>query len=158
VNPGVGRILTSAAAGEGVVFAGAPGGGFVFPDFLPGLDGIASLCKLLELLAPVGRPLSDLVGELPAARVVHRAIRCPGSRKGTVMRVLTERMRDRRTDTLDGIRIFEDGGWAQVLPDAAEPLVHVYAEGSTPEDSSRLGEEYAALVESIIADGDEAEA
>jgi mannose-1-phosphate guanylyltransferase/phosphomannomutase len=150
--------LTSAAAGEGVVFAGAPGGGFVFPDFLPGLDGIASLCKLLELLAPVGRPLSDLVGELPAARVVHRAIRCPGSRKGTVMRVLTERMRDRRTDTLDGIRIFEDGGWAQVLPDAAEPLVHVYAEGSTPEDSSRLGEEYAALVESIIADGDEAEA
>jgi mannose-1-phosphate guanylyltransferase/phosphomannomutase len=46
--------LTQAAAGEDVLFAGALGGGYVFPEFLPGYDAVASLVKLLELLAPVG--------------------------------------------------------------------------------------------------------
>ena len=70
------------------------------------------------------------------------------------MRLLSERMKGRETDTLDGIRVFEGDGWAQVLPDAAEPLVHVYAEGATPEESARLGTEYATLVESIVAGAD----
>ena len=46
--------LTKAAAEDGVIFAGAVGGGYVFPEFLPAYDAMASLCKLLELLAPVG--------------------------------------------------------------------------------------------------------
>ena len=37
-----------------MVFAGAVGGGYVFPEFLPAYDAVASLCKLLELLAPLG--------------------------------------------------------------------------------------------------------
>jgi mannose-1-phosphate guanylyltransferase / phosphomannomutase len=144
--------LTAAAAEEGVLFAGSAAGGFVFPDFLPAYDGVASLCKLLELLAPVRRPLSELVDELPQSTVVHRQVRCPFSRKGAVMRILTERFRDRDVDLLDGIKVFEDGGWAQVLPDPAEPLVHVYAEGPTQEEAQALEERYTALVQGIIAD------
>ena len=45
--------LMRAAAAEGVVFAGAVGGGYAFSDFLPAYDAVASLVKLLELLAPV---------------------------------------------------------------------------------------------------------
>ena len=35
------------------------------PSSCPGYDAVASLAKLLELLAPVERPLSELVAELP---------------------------------------------------------------------------------------------
>ncbi len=147
--------LTAAAASDGVLFAGSAAGGFVFPDFVPAYDGVASLCKLLELLAPVRRPLSELVDELPQSTVVHRQVRCPFARKGAVMRVLTEQMRDREVDLLDGIKIFEDGGWAQVLPDPAEPLVHVYAEAPTQDEAHELEARYTALVQAIIADGDE---
>jgi mannose-1-phosphate guanylyltransferase/phosphomannomutase len=146
--------LTRAAARDGVVFAGSGSGGFVFPDFLPAYDGMASLCKLLELLAPVDAPLSSLVDELPVPAVRHRAIRCPLARKGTVMRVLAEGLRGQDVDTLDGIKVFVDGGWAEVLPDPAEPLVHVYAEGPTEDDAKRLEAEYVALVEAAIADVD----
>ncbi|MDQ3669044.1 MAG: mannose-1-phosphate guanyltransferase, partial [Actinomycetota bacterium] len=147
--------LTRVAAREDVVFAGSVGGGFVFPEFVPAYDGVASLCKLLELLAPVRRPLSALVAELPRSTVVHRELRCPWARKGVVMRVLTERMKGKEIDLLDGIKVFEDGGWAQVLPDATEPLVHVFAEGPTDEHAARLEEKYTALVAEIIAaDGD----
>jgi hypothetical protein len=39
-----------------------------------------------------------------------------------------------------------------VLPDPAEPVVHVYAEGRTDEQAARLEEEFVALVESVVAD------
>jgi mannose-1-phosphate guanylyltransferase / phosphomannomutase len=145
--------LTRAAARDGVVFAGSASGGFVFPEFLPGYDGVTSLCKLLELLAPLDRPLSELVAELPRPAVVHREVRCPWARKGTVMRVLSERMKGRDVETLDGIRIRDERGWAQVLPDPAEPVVHVFAEGRTEDEARRLEAEVAQLVEAII-DGD----
>jgi mannose-1-phosphate guanylyltransferase / phosphomannomutase len=142
--------LTKAAAEPGVIFAGAVGGGYVFPEFVPAYDAVASLCNLLELLAPVGRPLSELVAELPAPTLVHRQVSCPWGLKGTVMRVLTERLRDRDLDLLDGIKVFDERGWAQILPDPDEPIVHIYAEGQTEEDSKALEAEYRQLVEEIM--------
>ncbi|MFL5918200.1 MAG: sugar phosphate nucleotidyltransferase [Gaiellaceae bacterium] len=142
--------LTKAAAEDGVIFAGAVGGGYVFPEFLPAYDAIASLCKLLELLAPVRRPLSELVAELPQPTLVHRQLPCPWALKGVVMRLLTERLRDRKLDLLDGIKVFDKRGWAQVLPDPDEPLVHIYAEGRTEEDSAALEREYREMVEQIM--------
>jgi phosphomannomutase len=46
--------------------------------------------------------------------------------------------------------VFEKRGWAQVLPDPDAPLVHVYAEGKTPEDAASLEEEFLALVEEVV--------
>ncbi len=143
--------LTKAAAEDGVIFAGAVGGGYVFPEFLPAYDAVASLCKLLELLAPIERPLSELVADLPAPTLVHRQIHCPFSLKGTVMRLLTERLKDREVDLTDGIKVFDGRGWAQVLPDPDEPVVHIYAEGETSDDSEALGDEFRGLVEEIMA-------
>jgi mannose-1-phosphate guanylyltransferase / phosphomannomutase len=142
--------LTKAAAEDGVIFAGAVGGGYVFPEFMPAYDAIASLCKLLELLAPVRKPMSELVAELPASTLVHRQLPCPWGLKGVVMRVLTERLRDRELDLMDGIKVFDDRGWAQILPDPDEPLMHIYAEGRTEEDSTALEEEYRDMVEEIM--------
>ena len=150
--------LTKAAAGDGVIFAGAVGGGYVFPEFLPAYDAIASLCKLLELLAPIDRPLSELVSELPLSHVVHRQVPCPWAQKGLVMRVLTERLKDRKVDLQDGIKVFDERGWAQVLPDPDEPLVHVYAEGDTDEASTELEQELRKLVEDVLRQGEEANA
>ena len=142
--------LTSAAAAEGVVFAGAVGGGYVFPEFLPAYDAVASLAKLLELLAPARRPLSELVAELPAPTLIHRRLACPWAKKGLVMRVLNERLAGRDLDLTDGIKLLDERGWSQVLPDPDEPLVHIYAEGETPEASEELEREVRALVEEVM--------
>ena len=125
-------------------------GGYVFPQFLPTYDAVAALCKLLELLAPVERPLSELVAELPTPTLIHREVRCPWAMKGLVMRVLTERLKGRELDLLDGIKVYDERGWAQVLPDPDEPLVHIYAEGRTDELSEALEAELEGLVEEVM--------
>ncbi|MGH3104792.1 MAG: sugar phosphate nucleotidyltransferase [Gaiellaceae bacterium] len=142
--------LTRAAAEDGVVFAGAVGGGYVFPEFLPAYDAVSSLCHLLELLAPVDRPLSQLVSELPHSTLIHRQLACPWALKGLVMRVLNERFAGRDVDLLDGIKVYEERGWIQVLPDPDEPLVHLYAEGESEEASAELEAELRALVEEVM--------
>ncbi len=143
--------LTRVAASNGVVFAGALSGGYVFPEFLPAYDAVASLCKLLELLAPVERPLSELVAELPRPTLVHRRLRCPWAAKGLVMRVLNERYQGRDVDLTDGIKVYDERGWVQVLPDPDEPLLHLYAEGETEETSEELESEIRGVVEQILA-------
>jgi mannose-1-phosphate guanylyltransferase/phosphomannomutase len=143
--------LTEAAASDGVIFAGAPGGGFVFPGFLPAYDSIASLCKLLELLATVDeQPVSRLIAQLPRPTLIHRQVQCPWALKGTVMRVLNERYADGNVDVTDGIKIFDDRGWVQVLPDADEPVIHLYAEGETTASSEDLESELRTLVTDVI--------
>ena len=142
--------LTRTASQEGVVFAGAVGGGYVFPEFLPAYDAMASLCKLLELLAPLEQPLSELVADLPPSTVVHRQLACPWALKGLVMRVLTERLKDRELDLTDGIKVLDGRGWAQLLPDPDEPLLHIYAEAETRDESGELEAELRQLVEEIM--------
>ena len=70
--------LTKAAAEDGVIFAGAVGGGYVFPEFLPAYDAVSSLCNLLELLAPVEEPLSSSSPGCPRARSSTARCRAPG--------------------------------------------------------------------------------
>jgi mannose-1-phosphate guanylyltransferase/phosphomannomutase len=142
--------LTRAAAEDEIVFAGSLEGGYLFPQFLPAYDAVAALCKLLELLAPIDRPLSQLVAELPRPTLVRREVRCPWAMKGLVMRVLTERLKGRDLDLLDGIKVYDERGWAQVLPDPDEPVLHIYAEGRTSDESDELESELENLVEEAM--------
>ena len=96
------------------------------------------------------RPLSELVAELPVPTLIHRRLACPWSRKGLVMRVLNERLAGRDLDLTDGIKVLDERGWSQVLPDPDEPLVHIYAEGETTEASEELERELRELVEEVM--------
>jgi mannose-1-phosphate guanylyltransferase/phosphomannomutase len=146
--------LTEAATAADVAFAGAIGGGYIFPEFLPAFDALMSLGKLLELLATSTVPLSEQVAGIPSSTLVHKTVGCPWSLKGTVMRTVTEELqRDDGHDLslLDGIKVFYKGGWAQILPDADEALFHVYAEGVDSDASEQMAEGFVARVRAVIA-------
>jgi mannose-1-phosphate guanylyltransferase/phosphomannomutase len=65
------------------------------------------------------------------------------------MRVLNERLAGQDLDLTDGIKVYDERGWMQVLPDPDEPLLHLYAEGHSREASEELAGELRALVEEI---------
>jgi mannose-1-phosphate guanylyltransferase/phosphomannomutase len=145
--------LMEAATAPDVVFAGAIGGGYIFPEFLPAFDAIMSLGKLLELLAPSETALSGQVAQIPSSTLVHKTVGCPWSLKGTVMRTVTEELQ--RSDghdlsLLDGIKVNYGIGWAQILPDADEALFHVYAEGADAAASEELAEGFVSDVRKVI--------
>jgi mannose-1-phosphate guanylyltransferase/phosphomannomutase len=145
------HALLSAATEDGVLFAGASGGGYAFPEFLPAYDALVSTGKVLEILARSGKPLSKLTAGLPRSTLIHTEVPCPWAMKGTAMRLLIEAAKDMETDHTDGIKVIEPRGWVQMIPDPDEPVFHIYAEGTTRQDSVRLEAKYRGMLEQIVS-------
>jgi mannose-1-phosphate guanylyltransferase/phosphomannomutase len=142
--------LMEVASSDRVDFAGSLEAGFIWPQFLPAYDATATLVELLDLLAVTGRTISDVVRSLPPVHVAHETVPTPWERKGLVMREMLERAKGRDTVLVDGVKILHDDGWALVLPDPEEPVVHVWAESVTQRDAERLAAEYARRISEIV--------
>jgi len=140
--------LTTAAAGDDVIFAADGRGGFVVPAFGRTVDGIAAFVMLLGLVARTRLTLSQIDARIPQAHLLRRSIPTPWAAKGSVMRTVVEAAGDRRVDTTDGVRITDpDRGWVLVLPDPADAVTHLWAEGTDADSAQLLLDEWAVVVE-----------
>lgn len=150
--------LTEAATQPDVIFAGAVDGDYIFPKFLPAQDALMSMGKILELLAISEKPLSELVADIPETTLLHETKSCPWSLKGVAMREISESVMDEENvERLDGIKVFYDNGWVQILPSPDEPMFEIFAEGDTIEDSRELLEYFSAKLDEIIASHEQEE-
>ena len=143
--------LMEVAGSGGIDFAATGGGGYLWPDFLPAADAVATMAKILDLLASTGRTLSSVVAGLPSVHVAHETVSTPWERKGTVMRTTLEQAQDKELVLVDGIKVLHADGWALVLPDPEEPLTHVWAEGGSEGGARALAQEYVGRIRAALA-------
>jgi mannose-1-phosphate guanylyltransferase/phosphomannomutase len=145
--------LMEVAGGGGVDFGATGGGGYLWPHFLPAADAVATMARVLHLLAATGRRLSAVVAGLPSVHVAHETVSTPWERKGTVMRTTMEQAQDKELVLVDGIKVLHADGWALVLPDPEEPLTHVWAEGGSEGGARALAQEYVGRIRAaVVAD------
>lgn len=145
-------MTLSSLPAENVALAGDLNGGFIFPDFHPAFDALFAFGKTLEMLAWLQRPLSEFAAALPPMFLAEQRVRCPWDAKGRVMRRLTEDTQNApgRAELIDGIKVKDsEHEWVLVLPDAAEPIFHVYAEGRSKEDAQARAQTYADKIAAI---------
>ncbi len=143
------QLMEVASSGR-VDFAVSPDGGFIWPDFLPAYDAMATLARLLDLLAHTDRSLSSIVRSLPPVHLAHETVPTPWERKGAVMRELVERPVEYELVLVDGVKVLRPEGWALVLPDPEDPVTHVWAEAGNDQEARRLAQEYARLIRQIV--------
>jgi len=142
------EALTTAAAADDVIFAADGRGGFVVPSFARTVDGIAAFVMLLGLVARTRLTLSQIDARIPQAHLLRRSIPTPWAAKGSVMRTVVEAAADQPVDTTDGVRVTDpDRGWVLVLPDPADAVTHLWAEGTDADNAQLLLDEWATVVE-----------
>jgi mannose-1-phosphate guanylyltransferase/phosphomannomutase len=121
-------LMQACQANPNVVLGGSGEMGFIFPELHPGFDAMFCIAKLIEMLTLQARSLGQIWADLP--RVAHRSqpLRCPWTVKGALMRYLVEATPPERLELIDGVKILGDNpdDWILVLPDAGEPLVHLF--------------------------------
>ncbi len=140
--------LTQAAADDDVIFAADGRGGFVVPEFARTVDGIAAFARLIGLVARTRLTLSQIDARIPSAHLLRRSMPTPWAAKGSVMRSVVEAAGTREVDTTDGVRVVEpDRGWVLVLPDPADAVTHLWAEGTDADTAQTLLDEWAVVVE-----------
>jgi mannose-1-phosphate guanylyltransferase/phosphomannomutase len=141
--------LAEATGADDVIFAADGRGGFVVPEFSRTVDGIAAFARLLGLVARTRLTLSQIDARIPVAHLLKRSLPTPWAAKGSVMRTVAEAAGEREVDTTDGIRVIEpEGGWILALPDPADAVTHLWAEGKDDDAAQTLLDEWAAVVES----------
>ena len=142
------EALTTAAAADDVIFAADGRGGFVVPSFARTVDGITAFVMLLGLVARTRLTLSQIDARIPQAHLLRRSIPTPWAAKGSVMRTVVEAAADQTVDTTDGVRVTDpDRGWVLVLPDPADAVTHLWAEGTDADNAQLLLDEWATVVE-----------
>jgi mannose-1-phosphate guanylyltransferase/phosphomannomutase len=145
-------LMEAVQTNPNVVLGGSGETGFIFPQLHPGFDAMFSVAKLLEMLTIQERSLAQIRVELP--RVCHKsiALRCPWKVKGSLMRYLVETYSHEKLDLKDGVKIINphNDNWILILPDAGEPLIHIYANGEDRDWVDLSLREYRQRVQQFI--------
>ena len=143
------QILAAArqiSAKEKIVFLGDGQGGFIFPEFQPAFDAMYAIGKILEMMAAQGSHLSRLNREVPAFSVLHELAPCPWDKKGQVMHRIIESSAGKKTEMIDGIKIFIDDSWVLLLPDEDEAYFHIWVESSDEDNARNILKKYSQQI------------
>ncbi|MCI4333265.1 MAG: phosphoglucosamine mutase [Thermoplasmata archaeon] len=122
------------------IFAGEENGGYYWPEHQVARDGPMSSAKMVELLVRLGRPLSELVGELPRYHLSKTKVPVADALKTRLLaKVHAELEREAdRIVTLDGQKAYFPDGWLLVRPSGTEPICRVYAEARSAPRAKEL--------------------
>ncbi len=130
---------------SGVIMATDGEGGFIFPNFHPGMDAMFATARILELTIKRSERVSEVVNSLPHYALVRTKVACRWEDKGKVMRMLNEQYKN-GSQQIDGVRINLGDEWVLILPDADRPLFHIFAESQSSDQAQILVDKYAGLV------------
>lgn len=143
-------LMATALSEKSLALAGDGEGGFIFPQFLPAFDAMFAFVKILELAAKSKKPISSYREALPPYYLVTHSVECSWEEKGRIMRKLIESARDKPVEMLEGLKVrFEPSYWILVLPDPAEPALHLYAEGRSQEEAEELIRQYEIKIDGL---------
>ena len=146
-------LMEACQDNDNVVLGGSGDMGFIFPELHPGFDAMFCIAKLIEMLTLQERSLGQIWSELP--RVTHRiqTLRCPWTVKGALMRYMVEEHPPEKLVLIDGVKVLGDNpdDWILVLPDAGEPLVHIYGNSSDRDWLDETLTKYQTQVQDFIA-------
>ena len=129
--------------------AGEMSGHMFFADRYYGFDdALYAACRLIEIVAQSGHPLSYQLADLPKT-VTTPEIRfdCPDEIKFDVVRRCAEELRARyKTIEVDGVRVLFPQGWGLVRASNTQPVLVMRFEAATPE----LLRQYRAEMETVV--------
>ncbi|RLF87689.1 phosphoglucosamine mutase [Thermococci archaeon] len=141
----------------GAIFASEPWK-FIHPRFGLWIDSFVTIGLLLKIIDKEGKPLSEIVADIPRYYLVKKNVKCPDELKPKVMETVKERLQEALKNeveevlTISGIRLnLEDGSWVLVRPSGTEPKIRVVVEGISEKRKEELFDLAYSLVSKTVS-------
>lgn len=112
-------------------------------------DAIESLVRIIDFLKENNLKLSELVELVPSFHMKKKVVECPWEVKGKVMRNLAEDRDSEKVELNEGVKVYKNGGWVLVLPDAEQPVCRIISEAMTEEFAEELADIYVKKINEI---------
>ncbi len=120
------------------IFAGEGSYHYYFGKYYPFSDGILAGVLMADLLCRKKSNLYDMKNELPPVYILRKNFVCKNDeKKDFILNNLLSKFKDKRHDTIDGVRVFFDiYDWALIRKSNTEPLIKMIVEGSSKEKAN----------------------
>jgi phosphomannomutase len=128
------------------VIGGEGNGGVIDPRVGYVRDPFIGMGLILGLLAETGRPLSELVNELPVYAIVKDKYPLESDKLSELYEKMIRHWPEARVDRLDGLRLDWPDRWVQLRASNTEPIVRVIAEAPEESAARALCAEVGALL------------
>lgn len=122
------------------VIGGEGNGGVINPDLHYGRDALVGVAMILQLLAERKITLAEYKRELPDYFITKQKIDLDGIDGDELLEKAKKEYADFKPDTTDGVKINFEEGWVHLRKSNTEPIIRVYSEGGSPEESKSLGD------------------
>ena len=143
----VSRIMVE----RGYHIGGEENGGIMYGPHHPVRDGTMTMALMLNIMAHHGKPLSELILELPQYPKLKVGVACPNHLKQSVLKSIRVKVEAPRIDTTDGLKLyFPDESWILIRPSGTEPKYRLYAEAHTENRVKNLVDEFTELIANEI--------
>ncbi len=138
---------------EKAELAGEMSGHMFFADQYYGYDdALYAACRLMDIVARSGRPLSAQMTGLPATITTPEIrIDCPDEKKFEVVAQVAEHFQStHNVITIDGVRVLFQHGWGLVRPSNTQPVLVLRFEADNQEQLSEYRREMESVVERVL--------
>jgi phosphomannomutase len=135
-------------AEEGALFGGEVTGHYYFQDFNYADSGIIPSLLIMEMIAALGKPMSELLAPLEAKYFISGEINSAVADAPSKMRELAERYGDGQVEYLDGISVTYPGWHFNVRASNTEPLLRLNLEAPSREEMEQRRDEILGIIRS----------
>ena len=114
------------------IIGGEGNGGIILPELHYGRDALVGIALFLTHLAKFNKPMSHLKASYPNYIISKNKIELtPELDVDLILEKLTEKYKNRPISTVDGVKIEFEDEWVHLRKSNTEPIIRIYAEGST---------------------------
>ena len=134
------------------VIGGEGNGGIILPELHYGRDALVGIALFLSHLAKCGKPMSHLKASYPTFIISKNKIELtPEIDVDSILTQLQEKYKKQPINTIDGVKIEFDEEWVHLIKSNTEPIIRIYAEGSTMRVADSLANKIKSDIKEMIS-------
>lgn len=141
---------------ENAALAGEMSGHMFFADRYFGYDdAVYASCRLIEILAKTGRPLSTLLADLPpTVSTPEIRVDCPDEVKFQVVEEAKKQLaREHKIIDIDGVRVLFPEGWGLIRASNTQPALVLRFEATSEAALKKIRDVVESQVKKYVAGG-----
>ena len=122
-------------------------GNFAFTEFATHRDSMYATLKILEMIVNHQVMLSELIDALPKFYYQIAQVPCTQAQKGMMMRRFIEDAKEKRSSTLDGVKIWTaENDWILMIPDQYSDQLNLYIQAESEANGLEIYNTYCTKI------------